>query len=285
MKYILIFLLSILELYAFNMDIYNSDISNGRTTIIEFKKEIDTKYDKVKVGKKSYKIYQHPSDKDKMYVLIPVSYYAKPSNMKLEIIYDKNSEKTSKLAFVHIEDGEYEKEEIHVQKSKVNPTDKKVKKRIAKEYAEAMGIYGVSTKQNHVSSKFIEPMNSKITSDFGKARVYNGSLNGYHSGTDYRAKIGTPIKASNDGVVVLAKDRFYSGGTVIIDHGHGIYTCYYHMSKIEVKYGQVIKKAEVIGLSGDTGRVTGPHLHFSARVSGVQVDPLQLLELLNRNLF
>ncbi len=285
MKYLLILTLIVFELCAFNMDIYKSNISNGRTTIIEFKKELGVTYDDVKIAKKSYKIYQHPSNADKMYVLIPISYYAKPKNLKLKIVYNKNTEKKSKLAFLHVEDGKYAKEEIQVQKSKVNPTDKEVKKRIAKEYTEAMSIYGVSTKENHISSKFIEPMSSKITSNFGKARVYNGSLNGYHSGTDYRAKIGTPIKASNDGVVVLAKDRFYSGGTVIIDHGHGIYTCYYHMSKIEVKYGQVVKKAEVIGLSGDTGRVTGPHLHFSARVGGVQVDPLQLLELLNRNLF
>jgi murein DD-endopeptidase MepM/ murein hydrolase activator NlpD len=148
-----------------------------------------------------------------------------------------------------------------------------------------MKIYAASTAKAQISSKFIAPMESKITSSFGKARVYNDTLNGYHSGTDYRAKVGTPIKATNDGIVVLAKDRFYSGGTVILDHGHGIYTCYYHMSDFSVKNGDRVNKSDVIGLSGDSGRVTGPHLHFSARVGGEQVDPLQLIELLNKKLF
>jgi murein DD-endopeptidase MepM/ murein hydrolase activator NlpD len=220
-----------------------------------------------------------------MYALVPISYYEKPSQKKLEIFYKEKDIEKSKLILLHVEDGKYKKEKITVQKSKVNPKSKEVKKRIAKEYAEAMKIYAKATSKSQISSKFIAPMNSKITSSFGKARVYNDTLKGYHSGTDYRAKVGTPIKASNDGVVVLVKDRFYSGGTVILDHGHGIYTCYYHMSDFHVKKGQKVAKADIIGLSGKSGRVTGPHLHFSARVNGEQVDPLQLIDLLNEKLF
>ncbi len=91
----------------------------------------------------------------------------------------------------------------------MNPQSKVVKERTAKEYAEAMKIYGKVTAKNYVSSAYIVPLESKITSDFGKARVYNDTLKGYHSGTDFRAKIGTPIIASNDGKVVLAENRFY----------------------------------------------------------------------------
>ena len=180
--------------------------------------------------------------------------------------------------------GDYKKEEIHVQKSKVNPTKSKHKERIAKEYKEAMRVYGTSTPKSYIKTAFILPLESFITSDFGKARVYNGSLKGYHSGTDFRAKIGTPVIAANDGRVALVKNRFYSGGTVILDHGEGIYTCYFHMSRFDVKEGEMVKRGEQLGLSGQSGRVTGPHLHFSARISGVQVDPLQLISLLNNNL-
>ena len=148
-----------------------------------------------------------------------------------------------------------------------------------------MKIYSTITSKNYVKSEYIVPMDSKITSSFGKARIYNSTLNGYHSGTDFRAKIGTPIIASNEGKVVLAYDRFYSGKSIIIDHGQGIYTCYYHLSEFKVKEGDMVSKAQVIGLSGDTGRITGPHLHFSARVGGLQVDPLQLITLLNENLY
>jgi len=163
--------------------------------------------------------------------------------------------------------------------------DEKTKRRISKEYNDAMRVYGTVTDESYINSKFILPLDSFITSNFGKARVYNGSLKGYHSGTDFRAKIGTPIIASNDGVVALVKDRFYSGGTVLINHGQGIYTCYFHMSAFSVKVGQRVKKAQLLGLSGKSGRVTGPHLHFAVRINKVQVDPLQFIELMNRRIF
>ena len=147
-----------------------------------------------------------------------------------------------------------------------------------------MKIYNSISNKNYMTSKFISPMSSKITSSFGKERMFNGSHKSYHSGTDFRAKVGTKIVACNDGKVVLAKDRFYSGGSVIVDHGRGVYSCYYHMSKFDVKKGDIVKKEQSLGLSGASGRVTGPHLHFSFRVAGVQVDPLQLIELINKNL-
>ena len=285
MKYITTLLLLISSLAAFNFDISNSTITNGRTAIIVFNKEKNVQYDKLVVGKRSYRIFNHPLNTKQMYALLPVSYYKKPTTQKVEVVYINNNEKLSKTLFFKIEDGEYKKETIEVQKSKVNPKSEAVKKRTAKEYAQAMKIYGTATPKNYVKSEYIVPMNSKITSSFGKARIYNSTLNGYHSGTDFRAKVGTPIIASNDGKVVLARDRFYAGNSIIIDHGQGIYTCYYHLSEFKVKEGDMVSKAQVIGLSGDTGRITGPHLHFSVRVGGLQVDPLQLITLLNENLY
>ena len=285
MRHIFTILLFITSLTAFTFDISNSTVTNGRTAIIIFDKEKGTTFEKLVMGKRGYKIFNHPSQGDKLYALLPVSYYQKPSTQKVEVIFSKSNEKLSKILFFKIEDGKYQKEQIKVQKSKVNPKSEAVKKRTAKEYAEAMKIYGTTTPKNYVSSKYIVPMDSKITSSFGKARVYNSALNGYHSGTDFRAKIGTPIIASNRGQVVLAQDRFYSGNSIIIDHGEGVYTCYYHLSAFKVKKGDMVEKGEVIGLSGDTGRITGPHLHFSARVGGLQVDPLQLITLLNENLY
>jgi len=283
MKILFFITLFISSLFGVSVDMSSSTISNGRTILVEFDREKDTKYEYIQIDKKKYEVFPHPIDKKRVYALLPVSYYQKPSDKKVEVHYREQGAEKSKSIFVRIEDGKYKKETIKVQKSKVN-LSKKDKKRAAKEYKEALDIYNTVTKKSYISSKFIMPLESKITSDFGKARVYNDTLKGYHSGTDFRAAVGTPLKACNDGVIVLAKDRFYAGGSVIIDHGHGIYTCYYHMSKFDVKEGQHVKKGELIGLSGDTGRVTGPHLHFSARVGGVQVDPLQLITLINKNL-
>jgi len=283
MKLLFVLVLFVSSLVSFSIELSDSIIANGKTALLEFSKDKDIEYDKIVVGKKKYKIYDNPLHKEKAYVLLPMSYYEKPSDKKVEIFYTENKDKKKRILIFRVKDGKYEKEKIKVQSSKVN-LKKEDKKRASKEYAEAMRIYRTSTKKSHISKEFIVPMKSKITSDFGKARVYNNSLKGYHSGTDFRAKIGTPIIASNDGVVVLAKDRFYSGNSVIIDHGQGIYSCYYHMSRFDVKKGSIVERGDSLGLSGDSGRVTGPHLHFSFRVGGEQVDPLQLIKLINKNL-
>lgn len=284
MKFLLLTLFLLQSLFALEYEIADASLANGKTTLITFFKEKDVVYDKVAHGEENYKIFQHPLDKNKMYALLPMSYYQTPSNEKLQIHYKQNGTAHVEEITLKVKDGNYAKEQIQVSTTKVNPTSKAVKDRISKEYNEAMRVYGSVHKENYINSAFILPMNSKITSDFGKARVYNDSLKGYHSGTDYRADIGTPIIASNDGVVALVKERFYSGGTVLIDHGQGIYTCYFHMSKFDVKKGQKVKKAQVLGLSGASGRVTGPHLHFAVRINKVQVDPLQFIELMNNKL-
>jgi len=284
MKLIAAFLLSYSILAAFSLDVSDTSIANGRTVLVEFKAQKGLVYKDIKLDKKRFKIFKNPLNSEKYYALIPISYYAKPSNKELLISYEEGSKKESKLLFLKVKDGEYKKEEIKVSSKKVNPRGKKVNKRISKEYHEAMKIYNTVTPKSYISSAFILPLESKITSSFGKARVYNGSLKGYHSGTDFRAKVGTPIIAANDAKVVLVKNRFYSGGTVLLDHGEGIYTCYFHMSKFSVTKGEMVSKGQLLGLSGKSGRVTGPHLHFSARINGVQVDPLQLISLLNNKL-
>ena len=284
MKLFSILLFFVSFIFALDVEMAGSTISNGQTTIIEFKKEKGISYSEIVVDKKKYKIFKNPKDNDKFYALLPISYYQKPSKKKVEVFYKQGDKQKSKTLLLHVKDANYKKENLKVDGSKVT-LNKKDKQRASKEYAEAMKIYKTVNEKSYISSEFIVPLKSKITSDFGKARVYNGSLKGYHSGTDFRADVGTPLLACNDGKIVLVKDRFYSGGSVVIDHGHGVYSCYFHMSRFDVKQGTLIKKGDVIGLSGDTGRVTGPHLHFAMRVAGEQVDPLQFIELINKNIF
>ena len=287
MRYIFLLISFFSFVLAFNIEsvsVSNYKVPNGQTTLLEFSPQKNIEYKSVTVGKKTFQIFDVEKNPLKKYVLIPFSYYEKPENKTLLIHYKEQGREQQETLLLKVVDGKYEKEEINVSSSKVNPKSAEVKKRISKEYNEAMKIYNTITQKSYISSKFIAPMQSKITSSFGKARVYNGSLKGYHSGTDYRAKVGTPVIAANDGKVVLVKKRFYSGGTVLLDHGEGIYTCYFHMSKFDVTKGEMVKKGEILGLSGKSGRVTGPHLHFSARINGIQVDPLQLIALMNKNL-
>ena len=287
MKYLFLLVSFVSFAQAFNIEnveVSDYKIANGKTTLLEFTSQDGVEYKSVSVGKKTFTIFKVPKNTQKKYALIPFSYYEKLENKTLLINYLEDKKLQQESLLLKVIDGKYDKEEIKVSSAKVNPRSPEVKKRISKEYSEAMKIYNTVTPKSYISSKFIQPMDSIITSSFGKARVYNGSLKGYHSGTDYRAKTGTPVIATNDAKVVLVQKRFYSGGTVLLDHGEGIYTCYFHMSKFNVKKGQMVKKGEKLGLSGQSGRVTGPHLHFSARINGIQVDPLQLIALMNKNL-
>ena len=129
------------------------------------------------------------------------------------------------------------------------------------------------------SGNFVAPVSLEVSEAFGTSRTFNGKLATVHRGTDFRAPSGTAVHASNAGEVVLARELYYEGNCVVIDHGLGFMTIYMHLSKFEVKEGDKVQKGQVVALSGGTGRVTGPHLHLSVRWSGEYLDPGKLLAL------
>jgi murein DD-endopeptidase MepM/ murein hydrolase activator NlpD len=130
------------------------------------------------------------------------------------------------------------------------------------------------------TGNFIDPLPGKETGTvFGTRRIINSIPKNSHTGVDITADEGDPVRAPNDGVVVLVDDQFYSGKSVVLDHGQGIYTMFFHLSKINIKYGQAVMKGDVIALVGSTGRSTGAHLHWGARIQGARVDPLALIRL------
>jgi murein DD-endopeptidase MepM/ murein hydrolase activator NlpD len=129
------------------------------------------------------------------------------------------------------------------------------------------------------SGDFVPPVQGKATNSFGMTRMFNEELTSTHRGTDFLVGEGSPVVASNSGTVVLAKELFYEGNCVIVDHGQRFFTIYMHLSKIEVKTGIKLRKGERLGLSGQTGRVTGPHLHMGVRWNGAYLDPTKLLAL------
>jgi Peptidase family M23 len=128
--------------------------------------------------------------------------------------------------------------------------------------------------------RFIDPLPGKVVgTPFGVRRIINDIPKNSHSGVDITADEGDPVKAPNDGVVILVDNQFFSGNSVVLDHGQGIYTMFFHLSKATVKYGQAVRKGDVVGLVGATGRATGAHLHWGVRVQGAKVDPLELIKL------
>jgi murein DD-endopeptidase MepM/ murein hydrolase activator NlpD len=129
------------------------------------------------------------------------------------------------------------------------------------------------------SGDFRAPVKARISDVFGTRRTFNGKVQSLHQGLDYAVPVGTPIAAANRGRVLLARPLFFEGNCVVLDHGQGLLTLYLHLSKIDVKEGDVVERGQQLGLSGGTGRATGPHLHIAVRWQGVYVDPATLLTL------
>jgi hypothetical protein len=123
------------------------------------------------------------------------------------------------------------------------------------------------------------PVPGTVVSPFGCRNIVNGTERSPHSGVDLRASTGTPVKVTNRGIAVLTANHFFSGKSIIIDHGGGIHSMYFHLSRISVEVGDVVEKGDLIGLTGSSGRVTGPHLHFGIRLDGRRIDPLKLVEI------
>ena len=151
--------------------------------------------------------------------------------------------------------------------------------RSRRESKEVGAIYRRITRDLVADAAYIVPIPGGTGRNFGERRVFNGQPRSPHSGADLRAKTGTPIHATNRGRVALAKSLFFTGNTVILDHGLGIYSVYAHLSRLDVKKGDVVDNGEIVGLVGATGRVTGPHLHWAVRAQGARIDPFTLVGL------
>jgi murein DD-endopeptidase MepM/ murein hydrolase activator NlpD len=134
------------------------------------------------------------------------------------------------------------------------------------------------TEERYWSLPFIRPVPQEASaSSFGSRRIINGVSRAAHTGTDLSAPAGTEVAATNHGKVVLVGNYFFAGGTLIIDHGGGLYSMYFHLSDFKVGEGVMVQRGDVVALSGDTGRVTGAHLHWGMRANNSRVDPLGLL--------
>lgn len=140
-------------------------------------------------------------------------------------------------------------------------------------------VFGASAPEPLWSGDFRAPVKAAPTDSFGTRRTFNGKLASVHKGMDFRASVGTPVHAGNSGVVVLARKLYYEGNCVVLDHGLGLYTISMHLSRIDVHEGERVAKGQLVGLSGATGRVTGPHLHWAVRWEGAYLDPAKLLAM------
>jgi murein DD-endopeptidase MepM/ murein hydrolase activator NlpD len=187
--------------------------------------------------------------------------------MKLERVRDGRVETTP----VRVGAYPYPVERLQVAPGKVNlgPEDAA---RAEREASQIRRLWGLETPR-----RFELPLGPPLEPlpagrSFGNRRILNGEPRSPHSGVDYTASLGEPVLAVADGTVVLAEEHFFAGNSVFVDHGDGLISMSFHLSRIDVKPGDEVRRGQVLGLVGATGRVTGPHLHFAIRWHGARID-------------
>lgn len=220
-----------------------------------------------------------PGAKGAWYALAGVSLDTKPGTYELAIeavMRDGGVLRQSRPITVRA--AKYKTSRLTVPQKYVTP-DPETLKRIEAEKEIKNAAFSHVIPAPEWAGSFVAPVPSEVSEAFGSSRTFNGKLATIHRGTDFRAPMGTPVHASNDGEVVLARELYYEGNCIIVDHGLGFMTLYMHLSKFDVKEGDKVEKGQTIALSGGTGRVTGPHLHMSVRWSGEYLDPGKLLAL------
>lgn len=274
MKHILRFILFLSCFYVFSFadtkPLAPNSAYNGTVFIYQSDEALPLTYDK-----KSIRYTSHPKNPNAKIAFVPVGYYEKNA----KILKSKGKDYFT----IKILQKDYPKETITVAPDKVSYSNE-VAQRIEKEKNDIVKVYHTYTKGRLWDKPFIKPLDSVITSPYGSARVFNNTIKSYHGGTDFRAVTGTPIKASNDGIVALVQDRYLSGKSIVINHGEGLHSVYFHLDSFDVKVGDKVKQGQVIAKSGGTGRVSGPHLHFGIVINGTNVDSLDFVQQ-TQNLF
>jgi murein DD-endopeptidase MepM/ murein hydrolase activator NlpD len=178
--------------------------------------------------------------------------------------------------------GHFPTRTLTVDEAFVNPPASALE-RIARETRQLTEIWESSSATKLWAGRFVPPVPDPANSAFGTRSILNGQPRSPHGGADFRSPAGRPIQAPNSGRVVLATSHYYTGNTVVIDHGLGLFSLFAHLSVIDVKEGDVVKTGDIVGKVGATGRVTGPHLHWTVRTNGARVDPVSLLSVLGTN--
>ena len=182
------------------------------------------------------------------------------------------------LLSLRIEGVERPTQKLTLPKQMVTPTETKIVQQIEKDRKRLDQVFK-RRQPVHFSPPFLRPVDGEVISTFGLRRILNGIPKSPHNGVDFRGAAGTPIKAMARGEVALADDLYYTGKTVILDHGGGLFSLYAHLETLTVTPGEMVAPGKRIGTIGSTGRSTGPHLHMGTRLGKARIDPLALLAL------
>ncbi len=240
-----------------------------------FIKSLSERIKSVRFQKKTY--YPYFVD-NAYYVFLPTTYNSSINKQKIEIEMGDSLYSYAYTFFVYVKKNHFKKSKVHFSQHTKQLFNKKG---IDKERTNLLSLIKSNSTFKKISPPEIIPVLGKyrITSPYGAMRVdENDKPLWHHSGVDFGAETGTPIISPSEGIVLFADSLILQGNCIVIDHGAGIKSVYFHLNKLYVKEGQVVKKKEIIGSVGATGLSTGPHLHFGIYVNGKPINPLNFIK-------
>ncbi len=224
--------------------------------------------------------FYHPGPLTVWQALIGIDVEVQPGEYPLDLkILSNSGAEMRETQMIRISRRAFATRYLTLPEKYVNPPQE-VEERIRRETEEVKAIFSTVSPERLWNGPFRRPVAGSIISAFGKRSVLNGQPRSIHAGIDLRAPLGTPVKAPAGGRIVLAKELYFAGNSIILDHGLGLYSQFAHLSAFKVKEGQLVQRGKTIALTGRSGRVQGPHLHWSVRLDNSRIDPMAVLALL-----
>jgi murein DD-endopeptidase MepM/ murein hydrolase activator NlpD len=224
-------------------------------------------------------LFSHDSASRAWYGIAGIGLQTRPGVYSLEL--KGTTDQGREISFsrkIAVRAAKYRSIAVTVAKRFTEPSPEQLE-RINQDKTVKQDVFSQSDKEREWSGQFRPPVDAPISDAFGTRRTFNGKVQSMHQGLDYAVPQGTPVSAVNAGTVLLAGALYFEGNCVVIDHGQGLLTLYLHLSEVKVKQGERVKRGQEIGLSGGTGRATGPHLHIAVRWQGVYLNPATLMSL------
>ena len=222
--------------------------------------------------------YSNPK-KDKYNALVGIDMDTKPRQYTLSLVFeDQKGGKTKKDYKIKVGSTKFGTQKLTLPAEMVE-LDEETLEKVKLEEEKIGKIWDIFTEDHLWDGNFLEPVKGKTTGEFGLRRIINGEPKNSHRGMDIAAPEGAPVRVANNGRVVFIDDIFYSGKSLVIDHGLGLFTMYFHLSETMVVEGEVVKKGQIIAKVGKTGRATGPHLHWGVRLNGARINPAAIVKL------
>ncbi len=266
-------LFTVFSAFAFDFKPESIELHSGQVKLVKLSLPTSLQVTDFSCQKKSLPF---SFEKNTLNSFVVASYFLKPTQFSCEIKFkSEGKEQSAELYNVKVVSYEYKKERLKVAPKRVELSAKDLK-RYQREKKILDAIYQNYSKSLLFETSFMKPAELPLSSEYGTKRVFNNVRSTQHLGVDFRAPQGTPVLASNKGKVVFAGDLFFSGNTILVDHGLSIFTMYAHLSKFNCKAGDIVEKGQNLGESGKTGRVSGPHLHWGVKVDGLWVDGFSL---------